>query len=129
MTEHERKLDSWLGENPEGYFTLPMIVIADAARTTIAAAHRILPRLIAKRDNILPSAVKQKRFINTQGRIDREKLWSMHNDGMSAEDIAFLLDCNEGSVRDIIRKEEPAKPSKAQSAPKSMAQTVTADGD
>ncbi len=112
MNGHERKLQNWLEKHPEGYYNLPMKDIAEAANTTISAAHRILPKLIAKRDNMLPSEVKQKRFANTQGRIDREKLWSMHQSGMSVADIAFLLDCNEGSVREIIRKEQPFKPSR-----------------
>lgn len=55
MSEYEKKLESWLAENPEGYYTLPMKEIADAADITVVAAQRILPRMIAKREGILPS--------------------------------------------------------------------------
>lgn len=58
----------------------------------------------------MPSEVKQRRFSKTQNRIDRDKLWEMVDQGMDIADIAFLLECNEGSVREIIRKERPEKP-------------------
>ena len=107
MTDKEQRLSDWLRANPDGYYNLPMKQIAEESGTSIGIANRILPRLIAKRDKIMPSEVKQRRFIKTQCRIDREKLWQMHTEGMPVTDIAFLLDCHEGSVRDIIRKERP----------------------
>ena len=107
MTDKEQRLSDWLRANPDGYYNLPMKQIADESGTGIGPANRILPRLIAKRDNVMPSEVKERRFIKTQSRIDREKLWKMHAKGIPVTDIAFLLDCHEGSVRDIIRKEQP----------------------
>ena len=105
MTETEKKLSDWLELNHDGYYNLPMKQIAEAAGTSIEAASRILPRLIARCDNVMPSEVKQRRFVKTQGRIDRDKLWECHSKGMSVTDIAYVLDCNEGTVRDILRKE------------------------
>lgn len=107
MASSEQKLRDWLANNPEGYYELPMKEIADQSNTSIAAVSQILPRLIAKREGILPSQVKQRRFSNTQNRIDRKKLWEMVDQGVDIADIAFLLECNEGSVREIIRKGRP----------------------
>ena len=81
--------------------------IAKESNTSIAAVSQILPRLIAERDGVLPSVVKEKRFSNTQGRINRSKLWELVEKGMSTTDIAFLLDCNEGNIRAIIKRECP----------------------
>ena len=107
MTEAEQKLLDWLNSNPDGYYNLSMQQIATESGTSVGVANRILPRLLAKQDDVMPSEIKQRRFLKTQRRIDRQKLWSMHAQGMSVTDIAFLLDCNEGSVRDILRKERP----------------------
>ena len=82
MNSPEQKLAEWLRDNPEGYYTLPMAQIAKDAGVGLGAANRILPVLIAKRDNVLPSAVKERRFITTQRRIDRNKLWQLHNQGV-----------------------------------------------
>lgn len=109
MASSEQKLRDWLTKNPEGYYELPMKEIADQSNTSIAAVSQILPRLIAKREGVLPSEVKQRRFSKTQNRIDRDKLWKMVDQGMDVADIAFLLECNEGSVREIIRKGRPEK--------------------
>lgn len=107
MKTPEQKLSEWLANNPEGYYSLPMEQIAKDAGVGLGAANRILPVLIAKRDNVLPSVVKERRFITTQRRIDRNKLWELHKQGITATDIAFILGCSEGSVRDIIRRESP----------------------
>ena len=107
MTDTDKKLSDWLGSHPDGYYSLPMNQIAKESGTSISAAARILPRLLAKTEDVMPSEIKHRRFLTTQNRIDREQLWSMHARGMSVTDIAFILDCNDGSVRDIIRKERP----------------------
>ena len=104
---NETRLAAWLKSNPDGYYSLPMKQIADDSGASVGAATRILPVLIAKRDGILPSEVKNRRFMNTQSRIDREKLWKLRSKGLPITDIAYLLDCNEDSVRDILRKESP----------------------
>ena len=107
MNTPEQKLSEWLRNNPEGYYTLPMEQIAKDAGVGLGAANRILPVLIAKRDGVLPSVVKERRFITTQRRIDRNRLWELYKQGVTATDIAFILGCSEGSVRDIIRRESP----------------------
>lgn len=107
MKTSEEKLLDWLNANPEGYYELPMKDIASASGTSIAAVSQILPRLIAEREGIMPTDVKQKRFSNTQGRIDRKRLWELVDKGLDVADIASLLKCSEGSVREIIRKEQP----------------------
>ena len=130
LTTQERKLHDWLEKNPDGYYSLPMKDIAEQSGTTVASASRLLPRLIARRDNTMPSEVKQKRFTNTVSRIDREKLWSLHNEGKPVEDIAFLLDCNEGSVRDILRNEKPfEQSSNVQAAHSQQSSSDKVDGD
>lgn len=110
MATSEEKLIEWLEDNPDGYFELPMKEIAEASKTSIAAVSQILPRLIARKEGVMPSVVKQKRFSNTQGRIDRSKLWELVESGLDISDVAFLLDCNEGTVREILRKEKQPEP-------------------
>ena len=105
MNQPEQKLSNWPKNNPDGYYYRPMPEIAEEAGVELGTANRILPVLIARQENVMPSEIKKRRLQNTQKRIDRTRLWELHQKGVPVTDIAFILGCNEGSVRDIIRRE------------------------
>ena len=111
MQKPREKLEIWLNNNPQGYLDRTLADIAAEAGTSITSVQRYLYKLIAERDNVLPSDVKKQReakgFITSPLALSDEtvqEIYDYSKKGFGVEDIAFVLGINENTVRKYLSK-------------------------
>ena len=99
-----QKLELWLQENPDDYFTKSLNKIADEIGIPFSAVQRNLHIMIAEREGMLPSEVKKGRQHQRGGSIDRKQVVELRGAGKSIDDIAFMLGCGTENIRRILRE-------------------------
>lgn len=110
-TEVEIKLEKWVESNPDGYLNQPFSEIAAVAGVSTASVARNLPAVIARRDNILPSQVIEKRREKFGGRSRRltqsqiEKIRKLNYKDTPIIDIAYILGISPVMVKNILKNE------------------------
>ena len=104
-----QKLESWLNNNPQGYLEKTLADIAAEAGTSITSVQRYLYKLVAERDDVLPSDVKSEReakgFKTSPLSLSTElvqEIYEYKDKGFSVEDIAFVLGIGEGTVKKYL---------------------------
>ena len=102
MTPNKVKLQRWLDMNPNGFDTKTMSEIAKESDTNVSAVESTLPELIARRDGIMPSEVKKRRAYATRRHVNKERVYELHDEGKSTDDIAFIMECTTKTVRNIL---------------------------
>jgi len=110
------KLENWVKENPNGYLKKSMRQIAkelEISRTTVSIE---LYRIIAKRDNCLPSDVKEKLIQNETTRDnhklskkEKHQIEEMQNENIPEIDIAYYIGRSIESTKKYIRSLENKK--------------------
>ena len=106
----KEKLQVWLEKNPSGYLDKSYREIAEEVGISASSVGRSLKRLIADRDNILPSEVQKLRDAHgkkqTPLRISEEeigKIREYHDQDVPVSDICYRLNLHETTVRKYIK--------------------------
>lgn len=106
------KIEDWVKENPNAYLEKGLNAIADEIDISASSVSKILPLIIAERDNILPSEVVKKReargfkMRSNRERLDKEKIKEIkhqHELGIEIRDIGYILDIHPDTVRKYLK--------------------------
>ena len=106
---HKQRLKEWVDANPSGWLIHSFAEIAEQAQVAKGSVYHYLPTLIADRDGILASEVMAKRKeagLASSERIDKVKIYEMHDEGVLPRDIAQKLKCNPSTVYRALRDRE-----------------------
>lgn len=112
MTVRE-KLAKWLDDNPDAWLTESFQSIAKQTGMSAGSVNRHLLEIIADREKILPSAVKQLRqeeghVHQRRTRTDPDRIREVieNNPGADIRDWAYLVGCHPTAIERFL-KENP----------------------
>ena len=108
-----QKLIQWLEANPDGWLTQSYESIAKETKMSAGSVNRHLLEIIADREGILPSAVKQRRreaghVHQRRTKTDPDKIRKVieNNPGADIRDWAYLAKCHPTVIERFL-KENP----------------------
>lgn len=109
MTVRQR-LAKWLEANPEAWLTESYETIANQTNMSAGSVNRHLLELVAERENILPSDVKEKRqeaghVHQRRTKTDPDKIRKVIEDYPDADirDWAYLVGCHPTSIERFLK--------------------------
>jgi DNA-binding CsgD family transcriptional regulator len=103
------RLEAWLDENPDKWLVDSFAQIAADTGMSTSSVHRMLPRIIADREEIPPSrAMEMRRESGLAGfncRMrdkDIARIREFHSKNIPLQDIAYYLQCDVRTVKKYI---------------------------
>ena len=107
----EQKLQKWIDKNPNGYLEKNQETIAQECDISAMSVSRHLNKLIAKRDDCLPSDVEVLRKTAGFGRGSKKlseaeikKIHDYETQGYKLKDISYLTGYDERTVKKYLQQ-------------------------